>query len=116
MNHAIKLNVSKLPQAFRATITGKTTSKECLCIPIENLFEGDKGLYLNLTAIELREAKYGQTHMVKIQVDGEEFKAMTDEQKSARPILGSMQPLERKAVASEQAPAVTAQFGGDLPF
>ena len=73
MNQSIKINLSKLQDAKLVNLTGKTETKQCLVIPIENsgLFVGEKGVYLNCSAFELHEQKYGQTHLVKLSLEKE---------------------------------------------
>ncbi len=55
-NYSIKTDLLKLQGAFVTNIKGKTATKKCLCIPIEGsgLFLGEKGCYLNMTAIEMQ--------------------------------------------------------------
>lgn len=100
---------------------GKTATKRCLIIPVDeaNLYVGEKGVYLNMTAIEMREPKYSETHCVKQSLDRERYDAMTDEERNAQPILGGMKQLERKATEMN----VTGMVDGasminndDLPF
>ena len=91
-NLTIKLNLSAIPGAA-ITEVGKNKT-ECLCIPIEmaNLFKGEKGCYLDLTAIPLKEMKAYRkdTHLVKQAYSKDKFAAMTDEQKNAIPIIGNV--------------------------
>lgn len=44
-NYSIKTDLLKLQGAFVTNIKGKTTTKRCLCIPIDGsgLFLGEKG-------------------------------------------------------------------------
>jgi len=116
MNYAIKVNVAKIPNAFKATIKGTTKSVECICIPVENLYQGEKGVYLNLYATELREPKYKETHFVKVSVDDDVYKAMTKEQQDAIPIIGGITPILKKEVVHEPAPQMQVENSADLPF
>lgn len=92
-NISIKLNLTQLKHVVRK-MTGKDKQPiDCLVIPIdENLiFRGEKGLYLDLTAIEIKN-KVGDskdTHLIKQQVGKEVYESMTEEQKRAMPILGN---------------------------
>lgn len=95
MNHSIKLNMSKLPGAFKASIQGRTATKACICIPVEVFHEGEKGFYLNLVAFARQEAKYGETHSIKVSVNDEAYKAMSEEERKAIPFIGAMKELAR---------------------
>jgi hypothetical protein len=120
-NYSIKTDLLKLKGAFVTNLKGKTATKRCLIIPVDeaNLYVGEKGVYLNMTAIEMREPKYSETHCVKQSLDRERYDAMTDEERNAQPILGGMKQLERKATEMN----VTGMVDGasminndDLPF
>ena len=64
-------------------------------IPIEgnSIFEGDKGLYQNLQAIELGRMRFNNTHLIKRQIYKEEAAMMTGDEKKNQTILGYMKPL-----------------------
>ena len=57
----IKLNLSNLISVVRFE-DGKTGPVECVIIPIEanHLFRGNSGIYLDMTAFELKEPKDNQ--------------------------------------------------------
>lgn len=68
-NYSIKADLLKVKGAFVKDLKGRTGAvKRCLIIPIEDsgMFLGEKGCYLNMTAIEMREARYNDTHCVKV--------------------------------------------------
>jgi hypothetical protein len=122
-NISLKLNLALL-RAVRRTEKGTSGPVECLIIPIKAnaLFEGKDGaLYLDLIAFELKEKKEGRsdTHLIKQSFPTDVYKAMTDEQKKATPILGNLtvwqedeNPLMQKD--SKAAPVIKPQ--DDLPF
>lgn len=121
-NFSIKTDLLKLKGAFVTNLKGKTATKRCLIIPVDDagLFIGEKGVYLNLTAIEMREPKYQDTHCVKVSLDKERYDAMSEEERNAQPIIGGMRQLERQAAGMP----VTSTLDGsqvlgdddDLPF
>ena len=115
-NSNIKVDLRKLNGAFVTNIKGKTATKTCLVIPIEDahLYLGQKGCYLNLTAIEMQNSKYGDTHCVKQNLDRAVYDAMTQAERDAQPILGSVKPIER-AQPSIDHEAIIAEEE-DLPF
>lgn len=112
----IKLNLSNLKGVvrFEAAETGPV---ECLIIPIEanHLFKGKSGIYLDLTAFELKEIKDNQTHLIKQSLPKEVYQGQTEEEKRAMPILGNVATFE--AVSSE--PVISPEplaAGTKLPF
>jgi len=124
-NYSIKVDLQKLQGAFIQNLTGRTETKRCLIIPVDDcdgIFVGEKGCYLNLTAFELDNPHYSDTHCVKVDIPKEKREAMTEQQKYAVPILGGMKPFG----ASQQAQPKTnveehpfEEFGkedGNLPF
>jgi hypothetical protein len=116
-NLNIKLNLQNLICVVRyekGTISGPV---ECLIIPIEknHLFKGEKGIYLDLSAFELKEPKEKKTHLIKQQLPKEIFKAMTDEQKKATPILGDVTTWEHTE-AEPVSPGEPLPENSNLPF
>lgn len=122
-NISIKLNLAAL-KAVRRTEKGTSGPVDCLIIPIENnyLFKGKEGaLYLDLTAFELKEKKEDRkdTHLIKQSFPTEVFKAMTDEQKKATPILGNATVWSgERSPNGSSAPQGAPVIGelDDLPF
>lgn len=91
-NISIKVDLLKIPGAVKHTL-GKNNDVECVVIPIAmaNLYNGEKGVYMDLTAIPLTNprADSKDTHLVKQSFSKDKFAAMTEEQKKAMPILGN---------------------------
>ncbi|MGN0206796.1 MAG: hypothetical protein ACI4BC_06095 [Muribaculaceae bacterium] len=121
-NFSIKTDLLKIKGAFVTDIKGIKVTKRCLCIPIDEsgLFLGKLGCYLNMTAIEMQNPQYSETHCLKVKYDREVYDRMTDEEKAAQPIIGGMHELKRKP-----QPAVEMSNGNnqivactedDLPF
>ena len=115
-NYGIKINLQKLGGAFLTNLKGKTTTKKCLCIPIEdaNLYVGEKGTYVNLTAIAVKEQKFDQSHCVKQDLPREIYEHMTDEERKAQPIIGNMHEFVH--VAQEVKTVSETENEDDLPF
>lgn len=105
-NFSLRIDLLKLKNAFMSTIKGSTMSKRCICIPIDDapLFLGQKGCYLELTAIEVREAKYADTHCVKLSLPKDVYESMTPEQRGAIPILGGMHEIKHRQVSEADFP------------
>lgn len=121
-NYSIKTDLLKIKGAFVTDIKGRTATKRCLCIPIEEsgLFLGEKGCYLNLTAIAMQNPQYGDTHCLKVSFDREVYERMTDEEKAAQPIVGGLHELRRRQQAAVDLTASDNPFIAmdeeDLPF
>jgi hypothetical protein len=124
-NFKIKADLLKLSGAVVTDLKGRSgASKKCLVIPVEDsgLFLGEKGCYLSLTAIEMKEARYGDTHCVKISLPKEKYSALTDEQRRDIPILGGMHEATAGQPQTDAAPQAKPSFSPfdepapDLPF
>ena len=72
-------------------LKGKEATKRCLIIPVDDcdgIYLGEKGCYLNMTAIAMQEPKYTDTHCIKVNLPKEE--------RNAIPILGGLHAVEAK--------------------
>ena len=94
-NISVKLNLAGLKHT-RKVLKGNSGDIDCIIIPIDknNLYRGEKGLYLDLTCIEIKDRSkqapdQKDTHLVKQAFAKEVYEAMTDEEKKAMPILGN---------------------------
>ena len=110
-NISIKLDLLKITGAVKHKL-GKDNT-ECIVIPIAmaNLFNGEKGVYMDLTAIPLKNPKEGSkdSHLVKQAFGKEKFAAMTEQEKKDIPILGNAIVWgDNSNNNSSPAPATTA--------
>ena len=95
-NYNIRLDLLKLQGAFTRNLQGKTATKPCIIIPIDDnpgMYLGEKGCYLNLSAYETQNNQYGDTHLVKQNLPKEVRERMTEEQRRSQPVLGNMAPM-----------------------
>lgn len=116
-NYSIKADLLKVKGAFVKDLKGRTGAvKRCLIIPIEDsgMFLGEKGCYLNMTAIEMREARYNDTHCVKVSLPKEQYDAMTEEERNSTPILGGMHEIKASPKPIDTSAVVADD--DDLPF
>ena len=116
-NYSIKADLLKIKGAFVKDLKGRTGAvKRCLIIPIEDsgMFIGEKGCYLNMTAIEMREARYNDTHYVKVSLPKEQYDAMTEEERNSTPSLGGMHAIKASPKPIDTAAVVVDD--DDLPF
>lgn len=96
-NYSIRLNLLKLRSAFVTNIKGKTATKPCVVIPIDEnpgIYVGDKGCYLNLNAYENNNAsQYGDSHGIRQDIPKDLRECMTEEERRAYPFVGNMRPI-----------------------
>lgn len=120
-NISIKINLRQLKSAVR-TMKSASGNLECLIIPIDqnHLVKGEKGVYLDMQAYELKERKADRkdTHLIKQSLPKEVFDAMTDEEKKVTPIIGNLVVWGYSEPAPVNVEITDASEGtdGDLPF
>lgn len=118
MNLSIKINLTRIPGAIFTKLTGKSgMPTDCIVIPVDQagLFRGEKGIYLDATALEFKEQKYADSHFIKISVPKEIYDTMTEEQRNAIPIIGGVKPIQKAEMQPNQANDFSPQQD-DLPF
>ncbi len=127
-NFNAKINLMKLSRVGIMQIQGRGEVLRCLVIPVEenHLFVSTdeknrpKGVYLDLSAWELQNPKYEETHMLKQALSKDVRDQMTDEQKKSQPILGGMKPIETKPAENNamtcDAPFAQVSNLDNLPF
>lgn len=122
-NYGIKIDLLKLKGAFMRNLQGKAETKRCLIIPVDDcdgIYLGEKGCYLNMTAIEMQEPKYTDTHCIKVNIPQEQREAMTEEERNAIPILGGLHAIEVKQATMQVTETIGqeafAPTDDDLPF
>ena len=123
-NYGIKIDLLKLQGAFMRNLQGKAATKRCLIILVDDcdsIFLGEKGCYLNMTAIEMQNPQYQDTHLIKGELPKEKREAMTKEELNNTPILGSLRPLVPKPQPTMQVTGTLGQDAfapndDDLPF
>lgn len=122
-NFNIRVDLLKTGGVIR-NIKGKNGVKACIVIPVDScdgLFVGEKGAYLNLTAYEMKEQRYGDTHCVKPSLTKEQRDSRSEEERKNLPILGGMHPIEYRQADSPLLQSAGAAVeveddGDDLPF
>lgn len=111
MNMNISIDLDMLPGARVMDIQGKTCTKQCIVIPIDNKIgtvcdgyttkDPQTGLptekffshvKLNLVAVEHRTKKHGISHGLKPSFSQEKTERMTEEQMYNTPWLGTVKP------------------------
>lgn len=122
-NYGIKIDLLKLKGAFMRNLKGANETKRCLILPVDDcdgVFLGEKGCYLSLTALELREPQFKDTHCIKVNIPKEKREAMTEEERNAIPILGGLHAVEvKQATMAVKETIEQSDFAQDadlLPF
>lgn len=122
-NFGMKIDLLKLKGAFMRNLKGSTATKRCLIIPVDDcdgVYLGEKGCYLSMTAIEMREPKYGDTHCIKVNIPKEQREAMTEEERNAVPILGGLHAIEAGQATMQVKDTIGqdafADDDDDMPF
>lgn len=121
-NYGIRVDLLRLTNAFMKNLTGRTATKKCLIIPVDDndsIYLGEKGCYLNLTAFEVGNPQYGDTHIIKGELPKDVRERMTEEQRNALPILGNMRPIKPAQMQVTGNINMDAHEGNpqdDLPF
>ena len=119
---SIRVDLQKLNGAFLKNLTGKTATKRCIIIPVDDnpsMFIGEKGCYLNMTAFETNNNQYGDTHLIKPNLPKEVREQMTEAERNAVPILGNMSPFkapEQQVNGNINPDAPEGEQQNDLPF
>ena len=128
MNKNIKIDLTAFTGVGTINLTGKDSKvKRCLVIPIEenHLYEGEKGIYADFIAWEMREKKEnGATHLIKQSLPKEVRDGLTDLEKKALPIFGDLRDamVEKKELDTYSMPdnnpgyAMAPEPVDDLPF
>lgn len=123
-NFGIKIDLLKVKGAFVRNLKGSTATKRCLIIPVDEadgMFLGEKGCYLSMTAIELQNPQYNDTHGVKVELPKEKREQLSDEELRAIPFIGNLRPLKEKPqatmnVTGEVDASQFTENTDDLPF
>lgn len=119
-NISTKINLAALKNAAIIK-SGKNKDVDCILIPIaqNHLFKSEKGaVYLDLQGFEYKNQKADSkdTHLVKQSLPKEVFNKMTDDEKSAMPILGNHIVWGQSGGERTEVAATTAASEDDLPF
>ena len=116
-NLSIKIDLLKIKHSGIANLTNKKKEKiKCLVIKLDNedLYIGEKGIYLSLTGYAVEDSKFNQTHILKINYDKEFFDKMSDEEKKNNPIIGNIKEFEKKEMSETLKDIINSEE--DLPF
>ena len=117
-NYQLSIDLLKLHgaalQDLRAADGGV---KRCLVIPVwdAGLYEGKKGVYLDLRAVELQNPQFEDTHFVKQSLTTERYKSMSEEERSAMPIIGNLRPAKSYTNNQQQGQPLPPMGGYTAP-
>ena len=102
-NFNFKLDLSKFNGFGKITLQGQSGQKKrCVVLPIEDnqIFEGEKGTYIDLVCFETPNSEYG-SHMVTLSKTKEEqeHEKQTGE-RIRKPIVGNLKPFGNSQASS----------------
>ena len=116
-NFNVKINLALMNGV--KTITSKKNNEKYVCIPLSAnyIFEGRKGLYMDLTAYSY-DGKFGESHFLKNRIPKDIYEKMSEEDKKNTPIIGSLSPLEMDKGITEEVDyqEFNEDSKEDLPF
>lgn len=128
-NFSGKFDFLKLKNACVISVNGKSGAKKGVFIPIEdnNIFvstdENNKarGAYYDFLVFANKQTtKFGDTHMIKPNLDKATRTSMSEEERRSVPIIGSMKTFEiqnsSQTVEAPVAPIVKEEKYDSLPF
>jgi hypothetical protein len=117
-NISIKLNLTQFHSVIKPMPTQSGKVVDCVVLPIEknHFFKGEKGVYVDLIAFELKNKKEGikDTHSLKQSFSKEYLEALSQDEKNALPFLGGLVVWDENS-SSEKAPIVQDEKS-DLPW
>ena len=101
-NFDVKINLALMNGV--KLVTSKKDNEKYVYIPLSDnyIFEGRKGLYLDLTAYSY-DGKYGESHFLKNRIPKDVYEKMSEDDKKNTPIIGSLSPLEINNGIAEKA-------------
>ncbi len=117
-NVTIKLNLTQFKSVIKPLPNREGKLIECVVLPIEgnHFFKGEKGVYVDLIAFELKQKKEGikDTHSIKQSFSKEYLEALSQDEKNSLPFLGGLVVWDENP-SSEKPPVVLDEIS-DLPF
>ena len=117
-NISIKINLTQFHSVIKPMPTQSGKIVDCVVLPIElnHFFKGEKGVYADLIAFELKQKKEGikDTHSIKQSFSKDYLEALSQEEKNALPFIGGLVVWDENP-ASEKPPVVQKE-DDDLPF
>ena len=117
-NLTVRINLRQLKHEVKE-ILGKTAPVKCLIIPIveNNLFEGEKSVYLDLSGYEIRDRVQDRkdTHLLKQSFSKPVYEAMSEEQRRNLPIIGNVtvfsgEPMPQRSSGLNVSSDITVDF------
>jgi len=115
-----KINFMQFKAAIQKVKNNKGNDIECIVIPIalNNLFKGEKGVYGEFVAFEVKEkrADSKDTHLVKQSLPKDVLKAMDDEAKRSLPIFGNLRVWDENQPGESTSSMEPIEENDKLPW
>ena len=116
----IKINLLQYKAAIMKVKNKAGKEVDCIAIPIElnNLFKGEKGVYADFVAFDLKNPKADSkdTHLVKQSLPKEILEKMTEEDKNALPIFGNLRVWGERGESESTSSAAPISEDDGLPW
>lgn len=115
-----KINLLQYKAAVMKVKNKAGVPVDCVVIPIDqnDLFRGEKGIYADFVAFEIKEKKGDSkdTHLVKQSFGKEILEGLTEEQRKALPIFGGLRLWDERAEKDSVSSAEVIDEESGLPF
>lgn len=117
-NITLKINLTQFHSVIKPLANKDGKMIDCVVLPIEanRFFKGDKGVYVDLIAFELKTKREGitDTHSIKQSFPKEYLESLSQDEKNELPFIGGLKVWDGSPV-SEKTPIVQTEDDG-LPF
>jgi hypothetical protein len=117
-NISIKINLTQFKSVLMPLPNKNGVLLNCVVLPIEanHFFKGEKGVYCDLIAFELKQKKEGikDTHSIKQSFSKEFLEALSQDEKNNLPFIGGLIVWDENS-ASEK-PVIELKEDDGLPF
>jgi hypothetical protein len=118
-NISVKINLTQFHSVIKTMPTQSGDLIECVVLPIgkNHFFKGDKGVYVDLIAFELKQKKEGikDTHSIKQSFPKDYLDKLSQDEKNALPFIGGLIVWD-ESPSSEKPIVIQPDPNSDLPF
>ena len=116
----IKINLLQYKAAIMKIKNNSGKEVECLAIPIEinNLFKGEKGVYADFVAFDIRQPKADSkdTHLVKQSLPKDVLEKMSEEERNSLPIFGNLRVWSERQESEPVSSTTPIKENDKLPW
>lgn len=117
-NITLKLNLTQFKSVIKPIPNASGKLIDCVVLPIKanHFFKGEKGVYVDLIAFQLKEKREGSkdSHTIKQSFPKDYLESLTQDEKNALPFIGSLAVWDENM--SSEKPPVIQDEKSDLPW